>query len=276
MKPQTTMMSSKDSSWHEIVTLVLGPPRKLDFKEEAKQRARRKGIQSLKLVPSDNQCRFLWKFHASCDASNEAKVAATEKTDHQSDDITDIKSNLSSEKLNNEGITSLSPKRTQTRNDGSMKRKLASTKNINSIKSNRVSLSPSRKRPRLSPSSPGWITKSSFFSDKLKDQDFDFPDEVGIENNKSATVRGRTRNVDSLDLQRLQKCDCNAFDTKGPHQSPNGKRAVNRDDSSVDLDSPEEKQSAKRPKTKLFRPSVQRANNRFKQSSILHLFGKKA
>lgn len=264
-------MQSKDASWHEIVTLVLGPPRQLDFQEEATQRARRKRIKSLKILPSDDQCRFLWKFHASCDSFNRVKCAAAENNE------TNISEAGNAEKLKNEGIATMYPKKKQIHNDASAKRKLSSTESNNSIKSNnRVSLSPPRERPRTQPrppSSPGWITKSSFYSDdtkrSTKDQDVDFPDEVGI-----ATKQKRSRQVDSPEKQRLQKCDYNSFDTNEP-QSPKNKRKVNRDDSSVDLDSPEEKLSARRPNKKLFRPSVRRANSRFKQSSILHLFGKK-
>lgn len=261
MEKPPTIIQTKDASWHEMVTLVLGPPRKLDFQEKAKQRAQRRRIEFLTVVPSDDQCRFLWKFHASCHSIN--KVAAAENPD-------DIKSISSSEKLKDEAMVTIPLKKSQTRNDRSAKRKL--------VNSNRVSLSPSRKRPKpCPPSSPGWITKSSFYSDETKsyrkNQDVDFPDEVGIQKDKSTTKRGRTRHVDSP-KKKLYKCDCKTFDTNDS-QSPNKNQQVIQDDSLVDLDSPEEKLSAKRTMTMLFRPSVRRANSRLKQSSILHLFGKK-
>ncbi len=244
MEKPPTIIQTKDASWHEMVTLVLGPPRKLDFQEKAKQRAQRRRIEFLTVVPSDDQCRFLWKFHASCHSIN--KVAAAENTD-------DIKSISSSEKLKDEAMVTIPLKKSQTRNDRSAKRKL--------VNSNRVSL----------------FTKSSFYSDETKsyrkNQDVDFPDEVGIQKDKSMTKRGRTRHVDSP-KKKLFKCDCKTFDTNDS-QSPNKNQKVIQDDSLVDLDSPEEKLSAKRKMTMLFRPSVRRANSRLKQSSILHLFGKK-
>ena len=226
-------MQSKDASWHEIVTLVLGPPRQLDFQEEATQRARRKRIQSLKILPSDDQCRFLWKFHASCDSLNRVKCAAAENNE------TNISGAGNAEKLKNEGITTMFQRKLIYIMMLQRRENFPSTESNNSIKSNnRVSLSPPRKRPRPQPrppSSPGWITKSSFYSDdtkgSTKDQDADFPDEVGI-----ATKQKRSRQVDSPEKQRLQKCDCKSFDTNEP-QSPKNKRKVNRDDSSVDLDS---------------------------------------
>jgi hypothetical protein len=306
---------SKDASWHEFVTSVLGPPQKLDYHKETRRRSQR--IVSAKIVPSDEQCRYLWNFHkffksnGGAAAQNDAMSENARKRARNTgkEDI------VSTTKLSHEAITSLAPRKSV----GASSASLESTRNAlrrediltikepvkialseqaqtstisvkreetkhseGTMSNNRVSLSPSRKRPRLAvaprPSSPGWITKSNFYSHKSvwEVNDVDFLDAFGNDDSEdgSETKQVRARDADLAVEERQSKCDKN-IDTKHP-QCPQNKQEGSQDDLSIDLSSPDEKSFDEyRSNKRLFRPSASRANKRFKQRSILHLFGKK-
>lgn len=317
----SSLSKSKDASWHAIVTNLLGPPQKLDFDEEAKRRAQRKGLVSSKIVPSDDQCRYLWKFHStSCchQNSNENDNARqpvlvlnqSERVKHS--ETENNNGNCASETVENDKIANAKPlirakealqasllagnhknvapvaKIQTSRQSIATSQTSNTTIPMKSIKSNRVSLSPERRRPRRQnpPSSPGWISRSRFYNDskpsaRKETSEADFPDEDCNNNSTRGTFAIKRKrlsphesNTCSDNPRRRSKCAC-IVDTNKQPQSPNLKQEVGTGDSSFDLSSPEEKLSAERPKKKLFRPSVRRANNRLKQRSILDAFGKR-
>jgi len=292
--------SLDDVSWHKFVTQLLGSPQKVDFEKEAAKRAQRKGFVS-KLVPNDDQCRYMWRFG---DTKEEQQVAKMNNKSVVSDSMGD-----STEKLRNIGYSSVSVTvETCSEPVGTVNTsaKLASESHLSfvtqmSAQSSRSSYPSdivliqsnnggndarelSRKRARITSSSDagGWISRSKFYTDNRSGRNRKASSRNGKECfDKDTRTTASTRDSSGVNQRQLSphRSKKNApVDMVGlksrelPSDAAAKQPGSPADDSPIEFGSPKEEISSKRRNTRLFKPTARRADQRLKQRTLKDTF----
>ena len=257
-----------------------------------------------KIVPSDEQCRYLWRFYTSSNEKNEAKRVATSTnkkcivgiarvdrmkgcesrsaswmTDEASSQSVGISDSVGASSCKLSLVTPMSSQSSHQRDV------------ISKIDAYRIkeTFEPSKKRQRTSVfNGSGWITKSNFYTTDI--MPIDRRKESSRDNNSSGKQdNGNTGGFKRVDQGRLSpdrssvgpvaRIDIGtkllASEAATVVRTPQN---LDDDDSSIVSPSSEKRITANRLKHRkrsLFRPTARRANQRLKQKSIKQMFGGK-
>jgi hypothetical protein len=282
------------------VSKLLGSPIEIDFEKEAARRALRKGFMP-RVVPSDDQYRYLWRYDSclsdteqtpttgdvcarcistghSLECSELCRCYSTSMTlesssqsveNERSVETTDIKSTASF-------VTPMSSQASRASHTG-----LTRT-------ANNAAHEYSRKQTWINKSGGGWISRSNFYKDDGVPDVATVPSRVDeplskeantCVNNASETVR------EKRSLERNNSCPTRN-EARDKMMTPDPTFDVvsqaeyhvekEKDVVRAPVGRPQEnvitKQSQRRKRGALFRPTAKRANQRLKQTSLFQMF----
>lgn len=296
-----------DPAWHAHVTKLLGPPQEIDLDEVLKRRKAQQKSVRFKIVPNDEQCRYLWKLYSATDDKKTAvqqqqhittskdelgvksvpEEYSTTKGSKQSGSgsaiMSDVRSASTREPLessnnNNKASTTKEATRsTPTLSKAALASKSVVNKTSSSIKRRRATTA--------SNDGGGWISRSTFYND-----------EVRRSKNTRQTDDFMEKDYNTINNTTRSSCGTSVAAKQSANQGESASSNV-ENDSGVDLKletkglgarlkeggasvkqerSDDEKVGAKRlkrQKKRLFRPTAKRADKRLKQKSLKQCFG---
>jgi hypothetical protein len=268
-------------AWSQHVSKLLGPPIEIDFEKEAatSRRALRKRFTP-RVIPSDDQYRYLWQHESTkCD---------TEQTTTKKDDCASFISTRTEQSLEcSESCQCYSESTTLETSSRSVENahtdvetadvgRNASFVTPMSSKTSRVSRTSTGSKER---SNNGWISRSNFYKDggvpavasELSRVDEPLSEKANASWNNASKIIIRNLSVE-------RNCDSPTRNEARDRQikTPNSTFEKEKNVAQAQFSSPEDnfviEQSRER-KRGLFRPTAKRANQRLKQASIRHMFG---
>lgn len=280
-----------DASWRNHVKKLLESPPEIDFRDKRWKET------VPKMVPSGEQCRYLWRFYRnsrndqqhSINSMDTGKInetvlnsndRVTTKGTSESRSATITKDEPTpSESVDGIHATATLAEERQaclvasvSSQTSTAAHKRGVSLNQHSTKSENVASTPSRKRQRPSVcSDSGWISKSTFYKDSQEDNGSSNKD--GNDRSKEDTTRlgqGQRTPARSMSIDD-PAAEFGGVDLKCSERARKPTNLL-QDDSPLDSPSPERRINSKRRK-RLFRPTAKRADQRLKQKSLKQLFG---
>ena len=262
---------------------LLGPPMEIDFVKEAERRALRKGFMLPRVVPSDDQYRYLWRYD-SCPSGMEQMPMALDVcaqcigTGH-SLERSELCRCCSASVIIESSSQSVEHERSVKTTDTGSTASLATSVSSPAARAlhtglkrtaNNASNEFARKRTWINMNSGGWISRSNFYKDDgvpaVANVPSRFSEPLSKKDNTSVNNGSDTVGA-TLSLKRNNSC---------PTSNEVRDKMTTLDATFNVVGSPEEnvvnEQSRRRKRGILFRPTSKRANQRLKQTSLFHMF----